>query len=275
MNDKVKQTLNTIIEKFKSGDIPEAVAFASFPAVAEIPSAKWSFCNRTLMFLSGTGDARGFRQWQEVDRWVKAGTRALYILVPCFSKTKIDEDTDENATVLRFFKAAPVFRYEDTDGEPVENSNPELPDLPLIERATEWGISVKAVPGKYRFNGFYLFTRKEILLATPEEKVFFHELSHAGHEKINNGLKNGQDPIQEIVAELSAQALCHLAGKRLTDTLGYSFRYIEKYAQKLKMTPHAACLKVLSDTEKVLNLILKGDAHEQNIPKQLEAVGHF
>ena len=71
-------------------------------------------------------------------------------------------------------------------------------------------------------------------------------------------LKPGQDPVQEIVAELSAQALCRIVGK--TDKyLGNSYRYIERYAEKAGMSPHSACLKVLSDTEKVLKLILKDE----------------
>ena len=71
-------------------------------------------------------------------------------------------------------------------------------------------------------------------------------------------LKGGQDPIQEIVAELSAQALCRIVGKTGTRYLGNCYRYIEGYSKDLKITPYSACLKVMSDTEKVLNLILKG-----------------
>jgi len=52
MNDRVKNVLSIIIEKFKSGDIPEAVALATFP-IPDTPSAQWSFTNRTLMFISG------------------------------------------------------------------------------------------------------------------------------------------------------------------------------------------------------------------------------
>ena len=46
----------------------------------------------------------------------------------------------------------------------------------------------------------------------PEESVFFHELAHAAHEKVKGTLKAGQDPLQEVVAELSAQALCRMVG---------------------------------------------------------------
>lgn len=256
MDNKVKQVLNVIVEKFKSGEIPEAVAMASFP-VPDIPSSKWSFTNRTLMFLAGTGDARGFRQWKQVNRWVKKGAKAIYIMVPCFKK-EIDDEIDEEKEVLRFFKSTAVFMYEDTEGKDMDHNNIELPRLPLLDKAKEWGISVKAIPGDYRFRGYYSPQRQEIALATPEEKTFFHELAHAGHEKVKGGLSSGQDPLQEIVAELSAQALCRLVGKQTNDTTGNSFRYIERYAEKVKMTPHSACLKALAESEKVLNLILKG-----------------
>ena len=258
MNERVKSVLDVIVSKFKSGDIPEAVALASYP-IPDIPSSKWSFTNRTLMFLSGTGDARGFRQWKEANRHVRKGARAIYILVPCFAKN-VDEKTGEEKESLRYFKPSPVFMFEDTEGEPLDYEQFELPELPLVERAEEWEISVKTVPGNYRYRGYYSSSRREIALATPEEKVFFHELAHAGHEKVKGRLAGGQDPLQEIVAELSAQALCRLVGKQAEDTTGNSFRYIERYAGKIGLSPYSACLKVLGETEKVLNLILVGGA---------------
>jgi antirestriction protein ArdC len=256
MNDKVKQVLNVILDKFKSGDIPEAVAISMYP-IPDIPSAKWSLMNRTLMFISGTMDGRGYKQWQQAGRYVKKGSKAFHILVPFIKKNKDEQNVDKE--FLIGFGSRPIFRKEDTDGKELAYETIELPDLPLIERAEEWGISVRAIPGNYRYIGYYSMERKEISLATFEEKVFFHELSHAGHEKIKGSLTRGQDALQEIVAELSAAALCKLVGKQRKDTSGNSYRYIEKYAEKIKMSPYKACLKVMSETEKVLNLILKGD----------------
>ena len=261
MNDKVKQTLNIILDQFKSGDIPEAVALSMFP-IPNLPCSKWSLLNRTLVFLHGTRDARGYRQWRQVDRFVKKGSKAIYILVPFIKK--VDDDGQEKMK-LYGFGCRPVFRVEDTEGEPLEYENIELPEFPLIQRAQEWGISVKAIPGNYRYRGYYSFESKEIALATPEEKVFFHELSHASHEKIKGNLKKGQDPLQEIIAELSAQALCRIVGKQFADTTGNSFQYIEGYAEKIKMNPYSACLKVMSETEKVLNLILKEVEEQEKI----------
>jgi len=259
MNSKVKEVLNGIVEMFKTGDVPQAIAFATHPA-ADIPSARWSFTNRLIMFFSGTVDARGFRQWHEANRCVRKGSKAFHILVPCFKKVK-DEDNGNETEILRFFKSAPVFRLEDTDGEPLDYQLLEVPDLPLLERAEEWGISVKAIPRNYMFYGSYSKANKEISLATSEECVFFHELAHAGHEKVKGGLESGQNPLQEIVAELSARALCRLVGKQANETIGNSYKYIEGYAEELKLSPYSACMKVMSETEKVLQLILKGDGN--------------
>ncbi len=264
MNEKVKQTLDTVLERFKSGDIPEVVSYAMFP-LSDIPSSRWSLLNRTIMFISGTADARGFKQWLQAGRFVKKGSKALYILVPYFKK--VEDDCDQ-VNVITGFGCKAVFRVEDTDGEPLEYQGLELGEIPLLERAEEWGISVKAIPGNYRYAGYYETGRSEICLATADESVFFHELSHAAHEKVMGSLKSGQNPLQEIVAQLSAQCLCFLVGKTADRFLGTSYRYIEGYAAKMKTTPHKACLKVISDTEKVLQMIL--GAGEKNQMKQKE-----
>ena len=256
MNSKVKEVLDNILDRFKSGDIPEAIAMASYP-IADTPSKFWSFTNRTIMFIQGTGDARGFRQWRQAERWVKKGTKAIYILVPCFKKITDEKETNVETSQLVYFKTAPVFAYEDTEGKPLDYTLIEMPDLPLLEVAKEWGISVKTIPGNYRYYGYFSPTKQEIALASPEEAIFFHELSHAAHEKVKGELKKGQEAMQEIVAELSAQALCNLVGKKANQTFGNSFKYIEKYSKSMKLSPFSACLKALSETEKVINLILQ------------------
>lgn len=266
MNQNIQNVLKSIVSAFESGDIPDAVAIASFP-IPDIPSAQWSFTNRTIQFINGTADARGYRQWLAVGRHVKKGAKAIYILVPCFKK-RTEEQTEEDRQVLTFFKAMPVFRCEDTDGQALDYQNIELPDLPLIERANDWGIEVRAVPGNYRYYGYFAPARKEIALATNSEKTFFHELAHAADHILKGGLKPGQSPLQEITAELSAQALSRIAGKSIEDTTGNSYRYISHYAKKVKMDPAKACLRVLSDCEKILNLILHGRADNINrLPK--------
>jgi antirestriction protein ArdC len=262
MNEKVKRAMETIVQRFKEGDIPEAIAFSVFP-IPNIPASRWSLLNRTLMFFAGTNDARGFRQWQGIGRHVKKGSKAFTILAPRLMK-KDTEDQEEAKTILVGFLAVPVFRIEDTEGEPLDYQKIELPELPLMEVAKEWGISVKAIPGSYRYFGYFSQDRREIALATEEESVFFHELAHAAHQRILGELKKGQDWKQEIVAELAAATLCKMVGKT-SKHLGNSYQYIERYAKGANLTPWQGCLKVMSDTEKVLNLIMGWKS-----PKELE-----
>ena len=256
MAASIHETVSKIIAHFESGDIPEAIAIATFP-IPNIPSAKWSLLNRTLMFFAGSQDARGYRQWRKVGRYVKKGSKAFYILVPYISKS-VNEETGEEEQYLRGYMCKPVFGVEDTDGDPLDYEHIELPDIPLLERAKGWGISIKTIPGNYSYHGYYSSNHKKIALATPEEKVFFHELAHLAHEKVKGSLKGGQDPSQEIVAELCASALCKIVGKHIDESLGNSYRYIQSYAKQINMTVHAACLKVMSETEKILKLILDG-----------------
>ena len=168
MTKKIQQTLKNILTCFESGDIPQAIAYSVFPT-ADIPSANWSLLNRISMYLSGTSDGRGFRQWKQANRYIKKGAKAFYILVPRFIRREKDEDDEEEK--LLGFMARPVFRMEDTEGEPLDYEQIELSDLKLIEKAKEWDISVKAVPGNYRYYGYYSQNRKEIALA--RKKRFF------------------------------------------------------------------------------------------------------
>ncbi|MBI5402510.1 MAG: antirestriction protein [Ignavibacteriae bacterium] len=253
MLPKVKQILDRVIEQFRGSDIPEAIAYSMFP-IPNIPSAKWSLMNHLIMFFSGTKDARGYRQWHNVNRFVKKGAKSFTILVPYFKKNK--NDKGEEVPVLVGFVSGNVFRLEDTDGQTLDYQNIELPKLPLLKRASEWGISVTAIPGNYEHYGYYQPNKKVIALATPEEKTFFHELVHVADEKIKGKLKQGQDPLQEIIAELGAHALCNIVGKDGNKYFGNSYHYIEHYAKDLKITPQTAVLRVVSDVEKILNLIL-------------------
>ncbi len=136
MNDskKAKVCLQRIVDLFKEGDIPKALAVATIPPQAGIPSAKWSLSNRLLQFLADTSDARGFRQWQKADRKVSKGAKAFHILGP---KARTIKETDEGGLetekviVVGFF-AIPVFRAEDTDGDPlpyVPGTPPPLADV--------------------------------------------------------------------------------------------------------------------------------------------------
>ena len=256
MRDKIKRALEGILARFESGDIPEAMSLAIFP-VFNVPSASWSFLNRLLVVIHGSQDARGFRQWKQVGRHVKKGAKAFHITAPSIRKRKEtnEKGEEEEVSALTGFVPVPVFAVEDTEGDPLDYEELELPSLPLMEVAKTWGIDTRPVGGHMDFYGRFMPGRQEITLASPEECVFFHELAHAAHHKFMP-LQGGQHWNQEIVAELAAAVLCRLVGKSGDRHLGHNFRYIARYAEEANRKPLRACLEVLSDTERVLNLIL-------------------
>jgi len=237
----------------------------------DVPCNKWSFNNRLLTFLSGTSDARGIDQWRQVGPWPKRGSKAFYILVPFTAKkVETDEDTglETEKTALIGFRACPVFRYEDTDGKPLDVPQLEPPEPPpLLDIALSWGIEVRYMPYVGSGYGFYSPGRREIGLATHDEAVFFHELAHAAHERVNGKLTPSQDWRQEVVAELTAATLMHLFGKRPND--GGAYRYIRSYAEKAGKDAHRACLAVIADVSKCLALIL--NAHTAPVIETIAA----
>jgi len=281
MNEKVKQALEGVLRRFESGDIPQAIAYSTFP-IYDIPSARWSLLNRVLMFIAGTRDARGYRQWERVGRHVKKGAKSFTILAPRLIKKVVEDgngdiqeeplkevqgEKEERALsenegkaikVLTGFLGVSVFRVEDTEGEPLSYERIKLPEFPLMEVARGWGVSVKGIPWDKCYYGFFDQVRGEISLASEEETVFFHELSHVAHQRVvGERLRDGQDWRQEIVAELSASVLCHLFGKSPSRCLGNNYLYISKYSEEAGLTPVQGCLTVIRDVEAVLGLIFK------------------
>jgi antirestriction protein ArdC len=256
MNDskKARVCLQRIVELFKQGNIPKALAVATIPPQTDIPSAKWSLSNRVLQFLADTSDARGFRQWQQAGRKVKKGAKAFHILGP---NTRTITETNDNGqetetVVVTGFHAIPVFRAEDTDGQPLpyEPANPP----PLADVAEGFGLSVSYQTFASRYYGYYQGTSKRIVLASHEAQVFFHELAHAAHHRIGGKFKGGQVPSQEIIAELAAATLANLYCPEAN--LGFSYEYVKAYAKKSKKSIERACLAVINTVGKILDEIL-------------------
>lgn len=258
---KISEAITKIIERFKEGDLPKAIAIACFPQ-ADVPMNKWSFFNKIIAILCGTGDARGFRQWKQAGRYVKKGAKSFPILAPKFKKQE-DEETGEDISVLIGFIPVNVFRVEDTDGEPLDYQMLEVPELPLMKVAEKFGVSIKAIPGNDKYYGYYSPTRKEIALATSEESVFFHELTHAVDTRLRNlKPKLGQQLDREIIAELSACTLGYILGKKIPDSIGNHFEYIERYAKKAKLNVVSACMKYFSCVEAVIAEIMQYNTND-------------
>jgi len=266
--EKAEASLNKVIEAFRDGTIAEKCATATFP-MPDIPASRWTIANRWLALAqSGEADCRGFRQWKQAGRTVKKGSRAVFILRPSMVKAKAEDSgsgfpssSDEPGMKCIGFAPVAVFAASNTEGEDLVYPGVEIPDLPLLDVAQAWGIDVMAQPFVGRYLGSFRRrmidnSEQRIILCSPDAEVFYHEICHASHLKVRGDLKPGQDPIQEIVAELGSEVLRRIMGSD-KDTSGNTFAYIERYAAEKELTVLDACLKVLHETAKVVGLILE------------------
>jgi len=249
-NPRIKEAMDTLLKMFDEENL-EKVARAVFRSEgSSIPADKWSFLNRILMYLHNTEDARGFRQWQQVGRYVKKGSKAFYIIAPVTRKITAEKNLEsgemvrEERTVLAGFKGIPVFRIEDTDGAPVIREEYQI-NIPCEFEGIiqELGLRVQPVRFCGAAYGSYNLISREIRLASPDIEVFLHELSHAVDDKLN-GLKPGQKRDQEVTAEFSAAVIAQLMGYRIP--LGNVREYIEQYSFRELMSCLARIEKIVS-----------------------------
>lgn len=257
---RIAETTQKLLDLFRSGQAPATIARSVIRRKAgdlSRPSDSWSLSNQILMVISGTQDARGYQQWQEVGRHVKKGAKAVYILAPC-TKTFTDKDPETGEevkkTIITGFRFIPVFRYEDTEGEPlrvVDYTPAELP--PLYDVAVRLGISVRWAAYGGREYGYCTTDGKNIVLKSEDVSVFFHELAHAAHGRFKKQ-KGGQHRDQETVAEMTAAVLCEMYGYR--EYIGNCWSYIRAYNDRDPEQALRGIMGVLADVEKCLELIL-------------------
>lgn len=253
--------LAAVVELFESGQLPDRIAQTVIARKAtDAPIGSWSLGNQLLTILAGTTDARGYRQWQEVNRHVVKGAKAFSILAPkkrTITDTDPETGTESKRTIVHGFTTVSVFRYEDTDGEPLEVPDytpPESP--PLMDAAERLGVSVTYAPFVAKFRGYYRPATEAIVLCTTDERTFWHELGHAAHARVLSArgeqMRGGQVASQEIVAEVVAATLCRLYG--VDGYLAHSAEYVTAYAKG--GNPGRAAMRVLADVQASLAIIL-------------------
>src|SRR5208283_4502276 len=207
---------------------------------------------------AGTCDARGFRQWQEVGRSVSKGSKALYILGPVRKRVrrKVSDEqpggAEEFADILVGFMPVPVFRIEDTQGQPLPIYQPRNPP-PLMKVAERFGMKVQYERLAPEVYGATDHVSKTILLATEDHDVFFHELAHAIHRSFEPKTGHGQEAEAETIAQLVAATLARLYGRPADN---FSWNYIAAYAASNNpQQVGRVCMRVLDRTRRVLDLI--------------------
>ncbi len=94
-------------------------------------------------------------------------------------------------------------------------------------------------------------------------KAFYEGIDLTGFEIAGIEL-----PLTSRLFNEDGQPMDMTVGKSGERYLGNAYRYIERYAEQIQMSPHMACLKAMGETEKVLNLIL---AKNDPSPMEIQA----
>jgi len=296
---EAKNVLGLIVQAFKEGNLPEAIklSYIEDPDPNK-PMKKYSLCNRFLIHLQGTKDARGSNQWKEVEREVDYSKHPykVHILKPNFSiacrkcsegsywgkqmtfKGKIgraskyvcsdcglefltnQEDRSKIKQMLTGFSTIYLYKVEDTTGKPLPTHKPKK--LPCLFKVGEkWNIPLSYDGSSHGEYGYT--TGEKIVLCSEDESVYAHELMHVADFK-NNKKINGQDPTQEIVAELGSCVIMEIFGMdKEKKYKSFTYDYIKRYTmnkdgtEKTKEEIAKICLKVLGRIEKALDEIFK------------------
>jgi len=282
---KAADAAGKILEAFRAGNLPRALAPVFVKRRDNVPCRQWSWSNQLLAALAGSADARGYRQWQEVGRHVKKGEKAFPILVPLCGKVREqDPDMGEERewSFVYGFTSAPVFGVEQTEGDPLPPPDPRvtawLESLPLVEVAKAWGLSVDAFNGERARHFGYYRHGQAIALGVENLSTWAHELTHAADDRAGTITRApGQQPDNEVVAELGGAILLEILGYATESDRGGCWEYVRQYAAKAKIEPITACQRVLKRTCDAVALILDAaeglrTAGAESVTEELAAV---
>ncbi len=261
---KAESAANVILDAFKHPDqLPAALAPIFIERNDDIPCRKWSWNNQLITALMGHSDARGFRQWQSVNRHARKGEKSFTILSPVTKKIT-DPKTGEEKIAVIGFKGTAVFGYSQTDGEPLEGEGELdnwLQNLPFRDVADSWGLSVEAFTRQQgKAYGWFSHTvngdGRAIALGVENLSTWAHEMIHAADCRLGTLTEKGQHWKSETVAELGGAVLLKVLGYDLEADLGGCWDYIQHYARDAEIEPIAACQKVLKRMCDAVALIL-------------------
>jgi antirestriction protein ArdC len=181
----------------------------------------------------GATRVAGFNAWRKLNRFVRKGERAIWILAPMLYRNT-DASDGENDRVIRGFRFVPVFDVTQTEGE-------ELPSIcnrldandqkgryaQLLTAAQRIGFRVADHKFNGEANGDCCHAERLIRVETTNSpaqrvKTLAHELAHALlHENWDNRA------LAELEAESTAYIVCQQLG---IDSGDYSFGYLATWA---------------------------------------------
>lgn len=289
-NDLAKDTLKNQIEFLSTGDnLVNSIAQIEFlkDPNDDRPCWNWTLRNRLLMTNRGSFDSRNENVWKNLGRHPIDWSKKIIILRPNLMHLhKVDKGlivksgrtfkcrtcnhefqnlslgiADKTILVIpKGFMPQTVYDVSNTYGKELENTYTPKKLPALFGLAEVLGIKVQYLSDptmKNNSHGFVMGNNNAMVLQVDNPKVFYHELAHKIDQKINldGKLKGGQDPKQEIVAELTASVLEKMYEEENTGK--FSFEYIAMYAEKQKKTVDQSISQILPRVEKILKWVME------------------
>lgn len=262
---KANELLQDLTQQIES--ISNSEEFLKF---LDMKSSLYNYSLRNCMLLyiqrKNITMVASFNKWKELNRIVKKGEKALYVVAPSIHTVKNSDGTDKldkNGEVEKCvcgFRAVPVFDISQTDGEPLPAFGSwELKDdtdysllFDKISSTTDYNITVKKLDGIY---GCVVISAKEIYInesASWIEKVtaLIHEIGHASlhHDKADYSTS-----LREIEAESFSYVVSKLLGLEIKDS---SINYIKHYLVGIAKADSENLLKAMARVNKALQPIL-------------------
>jgi antirestriction protein ArdC len=195
---------------------------------------RYSFNNVLLIATQHPQATRvaGFNTWRSMQRVVRRGEKAIWILAPLVSRREGPGGDEER--FIRGFRFVPVFDVAQTDGDPLPSICSRLSgDDPagLYTRLRHVAHGIGFVVEDHAFagstNGDCCHSEHRIRIETANApaqrtKTLAHEIAHALlHENIEDRA------CAELEAESTAYVVCQALG---LDTRDYSFGYVATWA---------------------------------------------
>lgn len=192
-----------------------------------------------------------FKKWQEVNRKVKKGSKALYVYAPTSVILK-DENgkplKDENGKVMKQkrYYLVPVFDISQTEGEPLPRMVHELEgDFESPEQFVNVYKSIEAIsPVPIKIDsitdgsqGYYDLVNKEIVVKEGlgelmTLRTLIHEVTHAKLHA-DSQCKFGDKTYSQ--QEFEAESVAYIVSNHLgIDTSEYSFGYLASWTKQGK-----------------------------------------
>ena len=196
---------------------------------------RYSYGNALLIAAQRATATRvaGFNTWRTMNRFVRKGEKAIWILAPMLYK-RADAESGEDDRVIRGFKFVSVFDVAQTDGEELptvcsrlDGDDPASTYDILFELSRSIGFTVVQHEFDTTTNGDCSHRDHRIRVErrnspAQQVKTLAHEIAHALlHEQFDS----------REHAELEAESVAYIVCQRIGfDSCAYSFGYVATWA---------------------------------------------